>query len=309
MKNLMFKYFYSLLLAIGLSHSSLYAQSILQPKCLQLGIDVGRIAYYGFIREPSNKLLSYSYTTPSGHITKPTNPKYSGLQYEFTFAIQYKLFIIDVDFGFGSAEWKGKHSKKRSQDLLGRGKSIIQDIESIYKTNGYYTKIGFDINFLTDTPENNAAFIGVRYCLSFFKDSLKTKLAYSSERRANSTNHADSNTVLLRNISENGSDYTQVDTYQPNVRATWLEAIAGVRVKVMGPIFFGCSFRYKFFLKTYNAYKHEPYEILGWGITSDPVDTTVCGYNLYISIGLPVSVDEPYDRKVGKKDKPMGSLL
>lgn len=304
----MFKYFYSFLVVIGFffSYSSSYAKSVLQPKCIQIGADVGRIAYYGLFRESSNKLFSYNYTAASRDMIKPTNPKYSGLQYEFNFAVQYKRLIIDIDFGLGSAEWKGKHDKKRSEKLMGNDKAILEDIDSVYKTNGYYTKVGFDINFLTDTPENNAAFLGLRYCLSFFRDSLKTKLVYASERKENTTaKEVYNETVLLKDSSK----YKTIDTYQPSVRATWVEAIAGVRVKVLGPVFLGCNVRYKFLLNIYNTYKHEPYEVLGWGLTSDPVDKTVFGYNFYISIGLPIGTEEPYDRTVGRKAKPAGSLL
>lgn len=305
MKTLMRKYFYSQLIAlIGLSYTSLHAQSALQPRCLHLGIDIGRIAYYGLLRESSNDILSYKYTAASRDITKPKNPKYNGLQYEFNLAIQYKLLIIDVDFGFGSAEWKGKYTKMRSEQL-GKDKAVAEDIESIYKSTGYYTKFGFDINFLTNTPENNAAFLGLRYCLSFFRDKLKTKHVYASERIENPKNQVDSKTIILQDLPS----YNNVDNSQSNVRATWLEAIAGARVKIIGPVFVGCNIRYKFWLSLYNAYKHEPYEVLGWGLTSDPVDKTVFGYNFYISFGLPIATDDVYDRTAGRKEKPIAPLL
>lgn len=288
---LMYKSLYKrifLIIVIILPCNKTIARSFWKPKCIQIGIDTGKIIYYnaGF-RNPINKYLSYKYDISDLSGTpRPICPQYDGSQYEFNLAIQCKNLILDLDFGFGSVKWQ----KLRTN---------IGDVESIYKNKGKYIKFGFDYNFLRDTPECNAAFLGLRYGMAFFDDSLISNITFVSKRE--SYNDSAEYTASTRKLDKN-KEKAPFSTDQENVRATWLETVAGIKLKIVGPIFVGANISYKFWLNISNADKHKPYEIMGWGMTSDPVDNTVFGGNIYLSIAIPIGSDDKYDRKEGRKE-------
>lgn len=294
------KYFYSTLLSFCIALEGLSAESFLKPRNIDLGIDIGRLLYYGLLIEPTYSLLNYGYKSTTGY-SKPTLPRYSGLQYETYLALQYSRLILDLEFGGGQTEWRGKRSQIVSKQT---GENLKEEISSKYESKGKYVKLGFDLNFLKNTLENNTASIGLRYCISVFDDALKTKLAYASLVSINTSNLMNSKTLP---ITAN-DPYSDIDTSQRNVVATWLEAVAGVKMHLLSIVSCGCSLRYKFWLKIHNADLHRPYDVLGWGLNSDPVDRSAFGYNLYISLSLPLGQPEAYDRNAGKKkDSPRGT--
>lgn len=282
------KYFYSTFFFCCIASESLRAESILKPRNVDLGIDLGRMAYYSFLLEPTFGFLNYGYTSSNELGSyKPSPPKYHGLQYETYLALQYSRIIVDLEFGFGKIEWRGR---------AGRRAGLAEDVFSQYQAQGKYFKLGLDLNFLKNTPENNAAFIGLRYCLSAFDDSLKTKLAYTSSIAVGADGSLRSNTTPI-----DQKPYKDVDTSQKNVLATWVEAVAGVKVHLFSIVSCGCNLRYKFWLKIYNADLHRPWDVLGWGLNNDPVDKSAFGYNLYLSISLPLGKPDPYDRMADKR--------
>lgn len=274
-----------LVIAVTLFYNKTIARSFWEPKCIHIGVDMGKIIYYNsFSRNFITDKLSYNYTSDNPTHRKPVCPKYKGSQYEFNLAVQCKNLILDIDFGFGSIQWENV-------------KTNINDAESIYKNKGNYIKFGFDYNFLRDTPECNAAFLGLRYGMAFFNDSLSSNITFCSKREP--YNDIEGYTARTEELKNKQPAFS---TDQKNVRATWFETVAGIKLKILGPIFIGANISYKFWLNISNANEHKPYEIMGWGMTSDPVDNTVFGGSLYLSFAIPIGSDDKYDRKEGRKE-------
>ena len=180
-------------------------------------------------------------------LLRPLQYKYGGrqgTQYELSTAVDFSHWILAGDYGWGSIGWEGYNRKTETA--------------SAYTSEGQYFRIGLNYNFLQYTPVKNMAFAGLRYAGSFFKDRLIIKVH-------------DGSSGIMRST-------------QDHVKAHWLEAVAGVKVKVWGLLYVGSTFRYKFGLHLDRANIHIPYDILGWGLN----DTKSCfGFNLYLLVRIP----------------------
>mmetsp|Transcript_6344 Transcript_6344/g.14341 ORF Transcript_6344/g.14341 Transcript_6344/m.14341 type:complete len:227 (+) Transcript_6344:866-1546(+) len=222
----MSKYIYSILLYLGLlsGHTSAWAKGQNLFTGMQLSMDIWRPLRY------------------SCHERK-------GTHYEFSAAMDISQWMFEGDYGWGNIQWEGENQETR--------------IASSYTSDGHYFRIGFNYNMLQDTPDSNAAFVGLRYARSLFKDHLVSKVCYNSE-----------------GLVENTSTHIPIDSCQKDVRAYWLEAVTGVRVRIWKLLYTGGTLRYKFHLRFEGAESHLPYDVLGW-------DDSPFGFSLYLSLRIP----------------------
>jgi len=246
----------------------LNAHATFKPKYMHIAFDITRPIYYGLLRQPVRGFFNYSYDGAYRTGSIPM-PKYNGIQYEFNSSVNWKRWILEGDFGFGNTEWKCKNLPLEGERFG----------ESIYKNNGVYFRVGFNYNLVKDTPDNNSAFLGCRFAMSFFNDSLRSVESYSYD--------------------VDGKTSQQIQTLpkemymeQKNARALWWEFLTGVKVKLWEYIYTGVTLRYKFWLSVQNANMQSPFEIIGWGLNNDFIDTTVFGCNYYISFCIPFGNDE-----------------
>jgi hypothetical protein len=164
--------------------------------------------------------------------------------------------MLEGDYGFGAIQWEG--TDKRATKT-----------KSKYRSSGKYFRVGLNYNLLKDTPDKNAAFLGVRYAMSFFDDWLTSKISYDS-----------------KGVIDNGA---AVSEHQKGVSANWLEAVAGVKVKVWRFLYVGGTVRYKFWLGMDRADRCRPYDILGWGLNEEQR----FGFSYYLSVRIPFGGDAP----------------
>lgn len=228
----MCRYIFSISLCLGLliTSSSACAQARYWPTGIQLSMDVASPLYYKYYQK-------------------------TGPRYELNAATDFANFMLEGDFGWGSIQWKGFDSKTSTH--------------SAYTSDGKYFRIGLNYNILQDTPDKNAAFLGVRYATSWFQDHLVSKVSYDSHGR------------IQKPI--------EIDEKQHNVRAHWGEAVAGVKVKVWKLLYVGGTVRYKFLLHINRANAYVPYDVLGWGLH----DEEAFGISYYLSLRIPFVRDTP----------------
>jgi len=219
-----------LVLGLWLTSSASWAHTRYWPTGVQVSTDVVRPFYYKLYQK-------------------------TGFQYELNASVDFARVMLEGDYGWGSIHWQGKD--KTTQ------------IPSSYQSVGQYFRVGLNYNCLRDTPDRNAAFLGVRYAMGFFKDQLKSQVTYEGQ-------YQDPKTVAV----ENGR---LIDAQQDDVRARWFEAVAGVKVRVWEVLYIGCTLRYKFLLSIDRATSYLPYDILGWGFHDDEA----FGINYYVSLRIP----------------------
>jgi len=185
---------------------------------------------------------------------RPFQEQYNGqkgTQYELNATTDFARWILEGDWGWGTIRWEGHNKKTATQ--------------SSYASDGQYFRIGLNYNLLHDTPEKNMAFLGFRYARSFFNDHLASKVCY------------DSNGLIK-------DEYEPINSKHSNVTAHWLEAVAGVKVKVWKLLYIGGTIRYKFGLRLHRTAAHRPYDVPGWGLNRD---TGAFGCNLYLALRIP----------------------
>ncbi len=223
----MFRYIFSVSLCLGLlvTGSSACAQARYWPTGIRLSMDVASLLYYKYYQK-------------------------TGAQYELNASTDFANFMLEGDFGWGSIQWKGLDPTTSTH--------------SAYTSDGQYFRIGLNYNLLQDTPDKNAAFLGVRYATSFFQDHLASKVSYNSAGK----------------IQKGG---LPIDEEQRDVRAHWYEAVAGVKVKVWKLLYVGSTVRYKFGLHIKGANAYVPYDVLGWGLH----DEETFGVSYYLSLRIP----------------------
>jgi len=230
----MFKYLTSILaLWVGLlvSTATCWAQAKQYlPTGLQLSTDIYQPLYY------------YGYQK-------------TGPQYEFNATIDFARLMLEGDYGWGRIRRKGIHKETY--------------ITSIVKNEGHYFRIGLNYNFIKNSRDHNAAFLGLRYAKSYFRDHLKS---------------------ILYDRYWGGH---LVDSQQANLQARWFEIVAGVRVKVWEWIYMGCTARYKFGKKISHATSHLPFDIIGWGLNEEDA----LGLNYYIILRIPLQKDKHTPKK------------
>jgi hypothetical protein len=176
----------------------------------------------------------------------------TGIQYELHTSLNFNRILLEGDYGWGTILRKNPPDK----------------MTALAENIGQYFRIGLSYNFIKNSVDHNAAFLGARYGQAYFRDYLYGKL-------------------------EGGETIDRND----KMHAHWLEIVAGVRVKVWEWIYTGCTVRYKFAKKVSAINKLNPFDIIGWGMNEDDA----FGANLYIGIRIPLQANTPI--QLGVNDK------
>ena len=131
--------------------------------------------------------------------------------------------------------------------------------DEVYDNNGYYSRVGVDVNFLKDDPERNMLFLGARYGFSTFSENLR---------------------ILSDDVWNAGaSSYSNMDT-----KASWAEVTGGLKVKIWKYFWLGYTARYKFALNTKETTNLKPNDVPGYGQTNKNV---TWGFNYQMLFMIP----------------------
>lgn len=194
------------------------------PTRLEIGFDIARPPYYLW-REKT------------------------GAQYEFNTQIDFNRTLLAVDYGWGSILRKNPAKKP---------------VKTISDNWGQYFRVGLSYNFIPNNKDRNAAFLGLMYSRSSFREAI-----YGN---------------LLDNKIYNANDTVAVDT-SDKLHAQWLEIVAGVQVPIWQWVYIGCTVRYKFAKQVSLSETLIPFDIIGWGLHEED---DAWGVNYYIGIRVPL---------------------
>lgn len=248
--KLMCRYFIKLAIALGMLLSSHVAWtkppiSMYLPTGLQLGFDLYQPIYANFYRK-------------------------TGEQYELNGLLDFKRLLLQGDYGWGIIQRKGISNKVK--DIAG------QYIESKSKNLGQYFRIGLDYNFIHNSVDDNAAFLGLRYAKSYFKDQLKSILPDELYQL-----------TMSGETPEKGWGDYEIDSGLDMIQMRWFELVGGFRVKAWKWFYLGCTARYQFNKKITPHPAYIPFDIIGWGINGEDN----FGLNIYLIIRFPLQKRMP----------------
>ncbi len=90
-----------------------------------------------------------------------------------------------------------------------------------YENHGHYFRVGMDINFLLKDPDHNMFFIGFRYGVSYFGESLNYRFPDNYYG------------IITKSLTEN------------NLTGHWAEITIGIRIKIFPGFWMGYTGRLK----------------------------------------------------------------
>jgi len=163
--------------------------------------------------------------------------------WEINVDTDFSRYFFTVDYGYWATSQK-----------LGNGR---------YQNDGNYLRIGADVNFLLKDPDKNMFFIGLRYGLSSFRESVQYQ-----------------NTPLY-----SGFGTITGDESNSNISGSWIEVTSGLRVKIVSGFWMGFTGRLKIAPSTNGAGKLVPYDMPGYGIISE---TPYWGFNYQLFWRIPL---------------------
>ena len=191
------------------------------------------------------------------------NDDYTGLEFVGDYRITQKLYL---------AAELGNEKRTRQEEL---GNVNGGDPAALYNftTSGSYLKLGVDYNTYENWyGMNNSIYIGGRYAVSSFSQTLNSYSIFNSNRYWSETN--------FQEISSTPEEFS-------GLNATWLEFIFGAKAELFANIYLGASVRLGFIVSNKESDRFPNLWIPGFNKVTDNSKFGV-GYNYTISYFLPL---------------------
>ena len=190
------------------------------------------------------------------------NSNYTGLEFTGDYRITQKLYL---------AAELGNEKKTRVEDVGG-----IEGVTTAlydFTSSGSYLKVGVDYNTYDNWyGMNNSIFIGGRYAVSSFSQTL------------NSYSFYDSNRYWTENGLPQGSNSAEEFS---GLNTTWLEFIFGAKAELFANIYLGASVRLGFIITNKEDERFPNLWIPGFNRVTEGSKFGV-GYNYSISYLIPL---------------------
>lgn len=162
--------------------------------------------------------------------------------WELNFDTDLSRYYFTVDYGY----WATNQSLDNFQLITSPANPILRTTGQ-YKNDGYYLRIGADVNFLLKDPEKNMFFLGLRYGVATFSENVQ----YTNQPTY----------PIFQPFSQSLSNAT--------VSGSWLEVTTGLRIKVYKEFWMGYTARLKFAPSTSGATNFNAYDMPGYGIIEE----------------------------------------
>ena len=157
---------------------------------------------------------------------------------------------------------------------LGNEKKTTQSEQINFTTTGTYIKLGFDYNMFQNWKGmNNAIFIGMRFCNSFHKQEVNQYEVYQ-------LHHYWPEEPII-----NGPEIRERD----KLKASWVEVIAGIKVKMFNNFYMGFSVRLN---RLFNDTTPENFDNLYLPGFNKKTDENVwgAGFNYTLTYAIPIKI-------------------
>lgn len=138
-----------------------------------------------------------------------------------------------------------------------------------YANEGWYWRVGPEVNFLKNDKKGNSLTFGLRFAQSYFSDE-----------------------IAFQTDSYFGNDL-DIASANPAMKATWAEMTAGLNVHVWKGLYMGYTIRYKLFRKVKGIGDFSPYDIPGWGQTRNQ---SAAGFSYFIGWIIPLREKFPEEK-------------
>ena len=183
-------------------------------------------------------------------------------EFEISADMVFYKYLFNVEFGYLQVNRIGVF------DPTGTDSGLLEGESYDYQSEGSYLRFGPDINLLKNDPDRSVLLFGLRYGLSRFKDDIVFEMQEDVWPNA----------AMVRGEAQNDE-----------VRASWLEATTGLKVKVWKDVWLGYTARFKFGLSVKGADNLEPFDVPGYGRAAE---NTYWGFNYYLFYTLPLRRDK-----------------
>jgi len=153
--------------------------------------------------------------------------------------------MADIDFGkfFGVVE-------------IGQGSYKSTDTPTSYTSNGFFYRVGADVNLTAKDSKLNILFFGLRYATSSFNETLSGELA------------------------NGGWGINPISSEQNKSSVNWVEMNIGLRVRILKSFFMGYVVRFKLLKhNTFSEGNFDTYFIPGYGVAKN---TSNWGIGYYV---------------------------
>jgi len=148
---------------------------------------------------------------------------------------------------------------------------LIEDENINFNSNGSFLRFGFDYNMFKNwVGMNNAIFVGLRYGSSNFSNKIVSYNVRNSD--AYFSNFVDNN-------------YQTID--HSNLKGSWLEIVAGVKVETFNNFYLGFSLRLNKLLSTEKPENFDNLFIPGFNKVTDE-NTFGSGFNYTLTYSIPL---------------------
>ena len=149
---------------------------------------------------------------------------------------------------------------------------LIEDENINFNSNGSFLRFGFDYNMFKNwVGMDNAIFVGLRYGSSNFSNKIVSYNVRNSD--AYFSNFVDNN-------------YQTID--HSNLKGSWLEIVAGVKVETFNNFYLGFSLRLNKLLSTEKPENFDNLFIPGFNKVTDE-NTFGSGFNYTLTYSIPFS--------------------
>lgn len=178
---------------------------------------------------------------------------------------------VDV-YGLGRSALEGGYTRQEIQGdidfyryfaVVDLGREALEHATNAYGYNsrGTYYRLGLDVNLTPYNANRDVVFFGFRYAASTFNESLR--FAYDVP-------YWGVEDVLSRN---------------DGIKSRWIEAVAGIKVRVWQQLYMGYTIRAKLFNSIRGAGSLVPYEIPGYGLNNGGSNFGF-GYHVYYRLAF-----------------------
>ena len=148
---------------------------------------------------------------------------------------------------------------------------LIEDENINFNSNGSFLRFGFDYNMFKNwIGMDNAIFVGLRYGSSNFSNKIVSYNVRNSD--AYFSNFVDNN-------------YQTID--HSNLKGSWLEIVAGVKVETFNNVYLGFSLRLNKLLSTEKPENFDNLFIPGFNKVTDE-NTFGSGFNYTLTYSIPL---------------------
>ena len=148
---------------------------------------------------------------------------------------------------------------------------LIEDENINFNSNGSFLRFGFDYNMFKNwVGMDNVIFIGLRYGSSNFSNKIESYNVRNSD--AYFSNFVDNN-------------YQTID--HSNLKGSWLEIVAGVKVETFNNVYLGFSLRLNKLLSTQKPENFDNLYIPGFNKVTDD-NTFGSGFNYTLTYSIPL---------------------